>query len=80
MATNEELREKFHKINYKKASIINVPKCKYEEEIFIDIYNADYEWGKLISIDRERGIGERLYLDRFDYVQFLNSGIVRETK
>ena len=26
---------------------MNVPKCKYEEEIFIDIYNADYGMGKV---------------------------------
>lgn len=79
-STTREVRDAFAKINYrKKVLIINDSHYLYPNEFYVDIYDKNYEYGKLLWTDETRGIGEKIYLDRFDYVEFLNTGCIRES-
>ena len=78
--TTDELKETFHNLPFdKKVLFVNeyIADKSYPEEFFVDIYSRDYVPGKLIYKDEERGIGQYIYLDRFDYVAFLNSGVIK---
>lgn len=72
--TTEELVERFEKLPFKnKVIITNKPYPKYKSAYFIDIYDENYSWGKLISHIPKTFYTKR-YLDNFNYINWLNNG------
>ncbi len=75
ITTTGTIKDIFHQLPFhKKVIFVNEKDASYPESYFVDIYGADYVYGKLLFRDMCHGIGQYLYLDRFDYVNFLNSG------
>lgn len=78
ISTTDKVKNEFQKLPYdKKVIIVDEEDGLYPEAFFVDIYKQDYSWGKLLFQDTYYGKGQYLNLDRFDYVEFLNSGVIQ---
>ncbi len=70
--TTDSITERFEKLPFKnKVIITNKPYPLYDSAYFIDIYDKNYTWGKLISYIPKTFKTKR-YIDRFDYISWLN--------
>lgn len=69
---NDELLKRFNKIQYNKHVIFHKPHndIKGEEVTVVDCYDGKETSGTIFKYD---GITGKRYLDKFDYVSFLNA-------
>lgn len=70
--TTDELVKRFEALPFKnKVIITNKPYPQYPSSFFIDIYNKNFYWGKLIS-HIPKTLYSKRHLDKFNYVKWLN--------
>lgn len=72
--------EKFNELNYKNKVIITSDKFNYSACSFkmVNFYNENYSAGKILLYKNLFCI--KRFVDKFDIVQFLNSGIISGSK
>ena len=70
--TTDDIVDRFEKLPFKnKVIITNKPYPKHKSAFFINIYDENYTWGKLISYIPKTFKAKR-FIDKFDYIKWLN--------
>ncbi len=78
--TTDEIVERFEGLPYKNKVIITNKHYKQcPHTFFMDIYEVNYKPGKIISY-LPFSLYSKRYLDKFDYIKWLNDGNIEECK
>lgn len=75
---NIELFQRFLNLKYENKVLITGDKCPIEDNhiLKLNIYDNNYFSGKILTYKRK--ISKKRYLNDFDFVEFLNTGIVKK--
>ncbi len=76
---DKELLDRFLNLKYKNKVLITGERCSSNDEsIFkVKLYDEKYFSGKILTYTR-KGFSKKRYLNDFDFVEFLNTGIVKK--